>query len=208
MDRPPEQDVDALLFDLGGVVIEIDFGRCFAAWGEASGRAAEDIAAAFTADDAYEAHEVGRLDAAGYFASVRASLGLALDDDVLLAGWCDIYLGVVDGIVPLLDAAARHRPLYAFTNTNPSHVAAYAERFADQLHVFRRVFTSSDLGLRKPEAEAFHAVADAIGVEPGRVLFLDDSPANVEGALAAGLQAVHVTTVDATRAALEARSLV
>jgi putative hydrolase of the HAD superfamily len=201
------EPVDALLFDLGGVVVEIDFARCFSAWEVAAGRPAGDIADRFVADAAYEAHERGQLDAAGYFASVREAYALDLDDDVLLAGWCDIYLGLVDGIVPLLRAAAGHVPLYAFTNTNPSHMAAYEGRFATDLDVFERVFASPDLGLRKPEAEAFLAVAAAIGVPPGRVLFLDDSPGNVDGARDAGLQAVHVPTVEHTRAALAAHGL-
>ena len=199
--------VDAVLFDLGGVVIDIDFGRCFAHWAASAGRPLEEITEAFVADGAYEAHERGELDATGYFAVVRQTLGLDLDDETLLAGWCDIYLDVVDGVVPLLEAAAAHVPLYAFTNTNPSHVTAYSARFGSQLAMFDRVFTSCDLGLRKPEVEAFRTIASAIAVAPERILFLDDSEANVAGAVAAGLQAAHTTSVSATEAALAARSL-
>ena len=55
--------------------------------------------------------------------------------------------------------------------------------------VFDRAFYSCDLGCAKPSADYFDAVVDALGAAPGEVLFIDDSPANVEGARAAGLHA-------------------
>jgi putative hydrolase of the HAD superfamily len=57
------------------------------------------------------------------------------------------------------------------------------------------VFVSNELGKRKPAPEAFHAVAQAMDVPPERIVFFDDTLANVEGALAVGMHAVHVRTV-------------
>jgi putative hydrolase of the HAD superfamily len=68
----------------------------------------------------------------------------------------------------------------------------WSRRYARALEPFRTVFVSCEIGKRKPEPEAFQAVAAAIGVLPQRILFFDDSPVNVEGARAAGLRAVHV----------------
>jgi putative hydrolase of the HAD superfamily len=58
------------------------------------------------------------------------------------------------------------------------------------------------MGLRKPERAAFERVARAIGVAPGRILFFDDTEANVAGARAAGFQAVHVRSPEDVAAAL------
>jgi len=68
--------------------------------------------------------------------------------------------------------------------------------------VFHRVFVSSELGLRKPERAAFRAVADATGITPAALLFFDDAIENVEGARAAGLQAVLVRALSDVRRAL------
>ena len=57
---------------------------------------------------------------------------------------------------------------------------------------FDKVFVSSDLGPRKPERAAFQAIADATGTRLNEMLFFDDSPENVAGAKAAGLQTVLV----------------
>jgi len=61
---------------------------------------------------------------------------------------------------------------------------------------------SSDLGCTKPAREAFEAACLQLNAPPARVLFVDDNPANVAGARAAGLHALHFTTTDALEAAL------
>jgi putative hydrolase of the HAD superfamily len=56
----------------------------------------------------------------------------------------------------------------------------------------RRVFTSHELGLRKPDPAIFRRVAEIIGVPAARIRFLDDAPANVEAAAATGMTVTHV----------------
>ena len=60
------------------------------------------------------------------------------------------------------------------------------------------------MGMRKPEAEAFDHVAGAIGVPASRIVFFDDLAANIEGARARGLKAVHVRSVSDVADALAA----
>ena len=66
--------VEALLFDLGGVVIEIDFGRAVASWAAAAGVPVDDIRARFSFDEAYQRHERGEIAGEEYFAALRSSL--------------------------------------------------------------------------------------------------------------------------------------
>jgi putative hydrolase of the HAD superfamily len=185
---------DALLFDLGGVVLDIDLGLVFARWAEMTSGDAALLQKRFIPDEMFLRHETGHLADDAFFAGLRASLGLALSDAELLAGWNAIFVGEMPGISSALAMAAARFPLYAFSNTNRPHHLYFSDRFADVLGHFRQVFASSDIGLRKPDAEAFAFVVNAIGVPAGRILFFDDLLANVEGARACGLQAVHVTS--------------
>jgi putative hydrolase of the HAD superfamily len=88
---PAAATVDALLFDLGGVLVDIDFNRAFGAWANAAQVPASQIAGRFAFDQAYEAHERGEIDADGYFAHLRNTLGLSLSSEELLAGWNAIW---------------------------------------------------------------------------------------------------------------------
>src|SRR5207302_8005877 len=109
-------------------------------------------------------------------AGVRKSLSLDLADDVLVEGWNDIYVGADAEVLALLDMAKTRWPLYAFTNTNPTHQTVWSHRFARELEVFDSIFVSSELGHRKPERAAFDAVVSLIGRSASRILFFDDSP--------------------------------
>lgn len=188
----PRPAVEALLFDVGGVLVEIDFARAFAAWAEVSGTALESIAARFRFGEDYAAHERGEISAAAYFDGLRRSLGIDLTDEQFLRGWNAIFLREVDGARSVLRAAARMHPLYAFSNTCEAHRQYWMPRYAELVRPFEKLFLSSQIGLRKPSPEAFAWVARQIGVAAGRIAFFDDSPENVAGARSAGLIAFCV----------------
>ena len=146
--------VDALVFDLGGVIIDIDFERVFARWAELARCDPAAIRSRFSQDAAYEEHERGELDARGYFACLRRSLGLSLTDEQFADGWAQIFIGESPGMAALARRAAARWPLYVFTNSNAAHQAIWSQRYAPALEPFRRIFVSSELGQRKPEPAA------------------------------------------------------
>ncbi len=187
--------VDAALFDLGGVVIETDFDQVFAHWAEHSNHHPDAIKAKFSFDDFYQQHERGKISASEYFASLRGSLGINISDTQFIDGWNAIYVREVPGIAALLQRLNEKVPLYAFTNSNPTHQQVWSKRFAEVLSLFHTVFVSSELGKRKPEPEAFRVVAEAMGIQLPRIVFFDDTWENVEEARAMGMQAVHVRSL-------------
>ena len=195
---------DALLFDIGRVVLDINLEKVMDVWAGHAGCAPADLIGRFVVSDHFKHHEIGKIDDAAFFESLRASLGIGLSDDQFLEGWNALFIGEMPGIAKLLARAGQHLPLYAFSNTNPAHVAHFSKAYADVLGHFREVFLSSSIGLRKPDAEAYDHVVKAIGVPASRIVFFDDSAGNIESARACGLKAVHVTSTDDVARALEA----
>jgi glucose-1-phosphatase len=198
---------DALLFDLGRVVIDIDFDRTLACWAKHAGCEPADLVAPFVRGDIYKGHERGEIDDATFFAAVRESLGVDVTDQQLLEGWNAIFVGEIAGIAPLLARAGQRVPLYAFSNTNRAHAMDFSQRFADVLGHFREIFLSSTIGLRKPDPDAYDHVVKAIGVPAPRIVFFDDLAENIEGARNRGLTAVHVTSIRDVADALAALGL-
>jgi glucose-1-phosphatase len=185
---------DALLFDLGNVVFEIDFDRAYARWAHHASCDAAALRGRFSHDAAYQRHEIGAIGHAEYFESLRASLQIGISDAQFLDGWNAIFMGEVPGISAALAQAAARLPVYAFSNSNPAHEACWSDRYGSAFAHFRKIFVSSTIGLRKPDAAAFRFVVSEIGVPAERIVFFDDSLDNVTGARACGLQAVHVTS--------------
>jgi FMN phosphatase YigB (HAD superfamily) len=193
---------DALLFDLGRVVLDIDFSKALACWAGHAGCEPANLVGRLTHDEIYLRHERGEIDDAEFFASLRAALGVNLSDGQFLEGWNAIFAGEMPGIAKLLVRAAQHLPLYAFSNTNGAHVEHFSRAYAGVLGHFRELFLSSAIGLRKPDAAAYDHVVKAIGVPAKRIVFFDDLAENIEGARARGLTAVHVTSPHAVAEAL------
>ncbi|MFK4507329.1 HAD family phosphatase [Bradyrhizobium daqingense] len=185
---------DALLFDLGRVVIDIDFSKAIACWAGHAGCQPEAIVARYVRDEAYRLHEVGKISDEDYFQSLRSSLGIGISDAQFLEGWNAIFAGEMPDIAELLPRAAKQMPIYAFSNTNRPHIDYFSKEYAGVLGHFRELYLSSSIGLRKPDAEAFDHVVAAIGAPASRIVFFDDLAENIEGARACGLKAVHVTS--------------
>jgi FMN phosphatase YigB (HAD superfamily) len=184
---------DALLFDIGRVVIDIDFNKALACWAGHAGCEPAHLASRFARDGLYRRHETGSIDDSEFFVGLRSSLGIDLSDAQFLQGWNAIFAGEMPGIGALLRRAGARVPLYAFSNTNNAHVEHFSRAYAEVLGHFREIFLSSTIGLRKPDAAAYDHVVRVIGVPAQRIVFF--------GARARGLTAVHVTSpVDVARA--------
>ncbi len=196
---------DALLFDLGRVVLDIDFSKVVACWAGHAGCEPTQLAGRCSGrHDVSRQHEKVEITDGDFFPARRARLGVEISDAQFLEGWNKIFAGEMPGISKLLARAARRLPLYAFSNTNNAHVEYFSGEYGDVLGHFREIFLSSAIGLRKPDAEAYDHVVKAIGVPAGRILFFDDLAENIEGARHYGLAAVHVTSSNDVADALAA----
>lgn len=182
--------VRALLFDLGGVLVEVDWNRAFAVWSARSGIPAETLAKRFRRSEAYEAHECGTLSDAAFFASLRNDLQITLDDEALLEGWNAVLGDPLPGVPVLLRRLAL--PTYVFSNTNVAHARHWRPKYRAALAAVREVFLSCELGVRKPSRTAFEKVVARLGMPPRAIAFFDDLEENIAGARAVGLAAFHV----------------
>ena len=198
----------AVLFDLGGVVLDIDFDRALATWQPHSRLPAGRLREVFAFDEPFREHETGRLDDSGYFAHLRELLALDCDAAQVEAGFNAILVAEIRETVALLASLRGRVPCYAISNTNPAHVRHIRSAFPGLLDRFDHVFTSHEIGHRKPQPETFRHVLQAIGLPPAEVLLFDDLQPNVEAARALGLQAVLVRSPEDVRAALAARRLI
>jgi len=193
----------ALLFDMGGVVIDVDFDRAFHAWQPRSKLSFSEIRRTFRTDGVYRSHERGEISARQYYDHLSALLQLERDYDYIEAGWNAIYVGEISETIALLQRARSVIQCFAFTNTNSAHAATWRRLFPSVVQSFDGVFASHEIGLRKPERSAFDYVARAIGISPESIVFFDDLAENVQGAADAGFRGVHVRGPRDVRIALQ-----
>jgi FMN phosphatase YigB (HAD superfamily) len=185
-------DITALLFDLGGVLIDIDFDRALQTWSHSSQLPLVEITRRFSMDEPYRQHELGEIPASDYLAHLRQLLELEASDEEIAHGWNNIFVGEIAATIEYIATARTNLPCYLFSNTNPTHQAFWTTEFPTALDSFQQIFVSSEMGLRKPDRAAFEAVAAATGFRLNEILFFDDTEENVSGARLAGMPSILV----------------
>ena len=104
------------------------------------------------------------------------------------------------------DLHAAGVPLFGLTNWSAELYPHAPERF-EVVALLDDVVVSGQVKAAKPDPRAFEIVAERAGQPPGRLVFVDDSPTNVEAAAAFGMDAILFTGADDLRAALKERGL-
>jgi putative hydrolase of the HAD superfamily len=197
MVRPP---FELVLFDLGGVLVEI---RGVATMAELSGVDDEaELWRRWLACRWVRTFEAGRCSPDDFARGVVDEWALPIGPDEFLEIFVSWPVGPFDGAERLVRETEAVVPVGCFSNTNELHWDGTAEHWPLVGHFDQR-FVSHRMGLVKPDTDAFTWVADALQFDPGRVLFLDDNVVNVEAARSVGFVAEHVVGVEAARRALE-----
>lgn len=121
--------------------------------------------------------------------------------------WQEMVAGAIEESVEILrELIDAGRPVYALTNFSAEKFSLERQRWPF-LGWFRGIVVSGEIGLVKPAPAIYRHLTTRFGLAPERCLFVDDQPANVAAARAAGMHAVRFVGADALRADLSARGL-
>ena len=187
--------VSAIVFDLGGVLIDLDAERSIRAFREILGyERITELLDLSHQKGIYGDMEAGLITADEFRTEVLKESRpgcVPADVDRAMVG---LLVGMDPAKVSLLHSLAEKYPIYCLSNNNEISTALmhgiYDEVGLDWKRVFRKEFLSCRMKMMKPDREIFDAAAAEIGLPPAEILFVDDSRRNVDGALAAGWQAV------------------
>ncbi|MEX0328403.1 MAG: HAD family hydrolase [Ruegeria sp.] len=195
----------AVVFDIGGVLVD---WQPHLAWVEALG--SEQAAHAFIDRTDFRARN-----ARGDNGERFADLAQELDDpkdQALFASYVELYPKTVEtaihGTWQVMDRLkAQGTPVHAITNWS-------AETWPEGLkvhprlgEVFETLVVSGQEKMAKPDTRIFRLLCERAGIAPEDCVFIDDSPQNVDGARATGMDGIHFTSPQALESALSERGL-
>jgi HAD superfamily hydrolase (TIGR01509 family) len=190
------EPVDLVLFDLGGVLIELSgVGTMLELTGIES---EEELWRRWLACRWVRRFESGGCSAAEFAAGMVADWQLQLSPAAFLEAFRGWPAGPLPGAVELVTQTRASVATGCFSNTNALHWHGHMAAWP-LTDLFDHRFLSFELGLLKPDVAAFAQVASLLEVPAGRVLFLDDNAVNVAGAVAAGFQAARAAGVGQAR---------
>ena len=200
MNTPAEPAL--LLFDLGGVLLE----------SSAHQRLCHLTGVDITLDDYRERwlrsaavcrFESGRCTPREFADEFIREWRLELDHDAFVQEFCAWPLDFYTGARETLASLRQRYRIACLSNSNELHW----QRFQRFEGIFDIALSSHELGVLKPEADAFTRALEICDVAPGAVLFFDDSRSNVASAAALGIRAFHVEGFDDLRRVLKAEGV-
>ena len=178
-----------LLFDLGGVLVELGDELFPAQW--FSQEQCFDLKQWLSCSAALE-FETGRISASEFIQKIKVDLRISATEAQILTAFTEWPKRLFPSTQALLERVSADYRVAVLSNTNEIHEPVLLRRFGLEKMV-EDIFFSHRIGLSKPDEEAFLYVLNALGYAANEVVFFDDSFANVTAARAIGMTAFQVS---------------
>ena len=185
--------IDAILFDLGGVILNIDPQRTINAlqkYSKAEQRERYDHHEQFAFLSLYEE---GKMKCDEFRSAIREELKVFASDEEIDIAWCKLLLDIPKKRVELLYSLKNRFKIYLYSNTCEIHKNFFDQQMI-QIHgveldtLFHTAYYSHLLGVRKPKEEGFLKIIKEQNLNPRRTLFVDDKLDNIETAKRLGFK--------------------
>jgi HAD superfamily hydrolase (TIGR01509 family) len=193
------QGIKNIIFDLGGVILNLDNKRTEEAFTQLGVKNMRQYFGLGHADSFFKDYEVGKISDQEFIDSIRAMTGLAdVPDQAIIDGWNALLLDFPVERIELLKQLGQRYRLFLFSNTNSLHLAALRQIYTQTFPSgtlddhFEKTYYSHLLGMRKPTRESYEYILRENQLQALETLFVDDAIVNVEGAEQAGLKGLYL----------------
>ena len=191
-----DSKIKNVVFDLGGVLINLDFDNCLNAFRKAGFRDIEKQACQFRGKGFFSQFELGEISPEEFRKAIRKEVSEALSDHEIDDMWNLMLLNIPREKLDLLLELRERYMVYLLSNTNQIHWDYAGEEMfnyrgfrADDF--FEDTFLSFKMHLAKPDKAIYEKVMKEANILPEETFFIDDSETNCRAAAALGIQTHH-----------------
>ena len=182
------------IFDLGNVIVDIDFNRVLGAWSDFSRVPLATLKQNFAMGEAFHQHERGEISDEAFAQAMCHEMDLPLSYEQFSHGWQAVFVAIRTDVVDIMHKLREqgHR-VVVLSNTNRLHTTFWPEEYPEIRAAADKIYLSQEMGMRKPEARIYQAVLQAEGFSAADAVFFDDNADNIEGANQLGITSILVT---------------
>jgi putative hydrolase of the HAD superfamily len=195
MSQPPR--IKNILFDLGGVILDIDVLATKRRFYELGLPALFMQYPENMLTDLFYRYETGKISTEQYRDEVRRISGVEVSDREIDDAWCAMLVGIPAERTELISRLKKRYRLYMLSNTCALHVPVFEKMYLQaagtSMHEsFDGIYYSFKIGQHKPDHEAWKFVIRNARIKPEETLFLDDNIHNIKASQELGFQAIHI----------------
>lgn len=187
-----------IIFDLGGVLLNINPLLSLIEFAKLSGTGAEELRFRLANEHVFEKFDTGSLSPAEFRSDLCRIMNFPLSDEEVDRAWNILLLDFPAERVKLLQQLRENYSVFLLSNTNIIHFRKYTQDFYETYGIqmtdlFDKLFLSFEIGMHKPDAGIYSFVLQNAGLKPSECIFIDDSKANIEAAEQQGISGIHIT---------------
>lgn len=188
-----------IIFDLGGVILNIDYQRPIQAFEKLGIRDASKIYSQAEQTALFDELETGKIREAEFIQSLKELSGITVSEIQLIEAWNSILLDFPLRRLQILQQLQLHFNTFLCSNTNEIHEKAFNQilqqtcGYHSLAVFFDKVYLSHRVGLRKPDPSIFQKIIDDNQLKPEETLFIDDSFQHIQSAEKLGIRTIHLT---------------
>lgn len=182
------------IFDLGNVIVDIDFNRVLGAWSDFSRVPLATLKQNFTMGEAFHQHERGEISDEAFAEAMCHEMDLPLSYEQFSHGWQAVFVAIRPDVIDIMHKLREqgHR-VVVLSNTNRLHTTFWPDEYPEIRAAADKIYLSQEMGMRKPEARIYQAVLQAEAFSAADAVFFDDNADNIEGANQLGITSILVT---------------
>lgn len=192
------QGIRHIIFDLGGVILNIDYNLTQKAFVDIGITNFDDIYSQLSQTSLFDELEKGNIGKEEFVAELKKVTPVHITESQIITAWNAMLLDFPLRRLQILQQLRLHYDLFLLSNTNEIHEAEFNRILMDVNGIpnigtfFDKVYLSHRVGLRKPMKEIFERVLTDNTLDPNKTLFIDDSPQHIESAKALGIQTIYL----------------
>ena len=196
------QGVDAIIFDFGNVLIDLDYPRIIQEFKKVANKNQENIRKLVMDSKILNKFETGQIEPEKFHAAVNQILATDLSESEFERIWNSMLKSITNERMEKVLKIGERFDTYILSNSNITHELAFEAMVVeatgrDSIRDFvKEAYFSHEVGMRKPNQDFYEFVIDDISNYPSRLLFLDDRLDNIEAARSAGMKAVQIFNPD------------
>ncbi len=181
-----------IVFDIGGVLVDLDLPRCLNAFGEIGFEGAKDLVSCYHPQDFFGALERGEITIHEFCSRIREISGGDFTDDEICGAYTSLLVAIPIAKLRLMESLRKRGfRVYALSNMSPVMMKRVRELFEADGHVmedyFDDMFISCEMGVMKPDPQIYDMLLGKTGAVPSETLFIDDGERNIAAGREKGL---------------------
>ncbi len=195
MAKPP--NIKNILFDLGGVILDINVQATLKKFYELGFPAQLMQYPHSMNTDLFFKYETGKMKVEQFRDEIRKVSGVDVSDEVFDEAWNSMLVRIPRERIELLKVLANRYSIYMLSNTSDLHAPVFEKMFEETAgikmqNLFTKIYYSHEIGYLKPDLDAWKYVINDAGIKPEETLFLDDNIQNIKASQELGFQAIHI----------------